>query len=228
MRTRIKFCGLVRPNDIDTAVALGVDAIGFVFYPKSPRYLDAASAASLRRRLPSWVTAVGLVVNETVESVRQLRSAVGLDVVQFHGDESLTLCDQAAGSLPWWRAVRMRSPGDLLESFSSFPGAEALLVDSFHAGYGGSGQGFDWSWIPVERPVSLILSGGLDPDRVAVAVEQVAPFAVDVSSGIQGSDPRTKDPVLMERFVAAVLEADSRRCSQSYLKLKADETLRPS
>ena len=228
MRTRIKFCGLVRPDDVDTAVALGVDAIGFVFYPKSPRFLDAESALSLRRRLPSWVTAVGLVVNETVESVRQLRATVGLDVVQFHGDETLALCDQAAGSLPWWRAVRMRGPGDLLESARCFPGAEALLVDSFHAGYGGSGQAFDWSWISADRQVPLILSGGLDPDRVAVAVEHVAPFAVDVSSGIQGSDPRIKDPLLMERFVAAVLDADSRRCSQSYLKLKADETLRPS
>ncbi|MFM8555603.1 MAG: phosphoribosylanthranilate isomerase [Betaproteobacteria bacterium] len=228
MRTRIKFCGLVRPDDIDTAVALGVDAIGFVFYPKSPRYLDAVTAASLRRRLPSWVTAVGLVVNESVDTVQQLRSTVGLDVVQFHGDETLTLCDQAAGALPWWRAVRMRGPGDLLESARNFPGAEALLVDSFHAGYGGSGQVFDWSWIPADRPVPLVLSGGLDPDRVTVAIEHVAPFAVDVSSGIQGSNPRIKDPALMERFVAAVLDADSRRCSQTYLKLKADETLRPS
>jgi len=218
----------VQASDVDLAVSLGVEAIGFVFYPKRPRFLDAESALSLRRRLPSWVTAVGLVVNETVESVRQLRATVGLDVVQFHGDETLALCDQAAGSLPWWRAVRMRGPGDLLESARSFPGVEALLVDSFHAGYGGSGQAFDWSWIPADRQVPLILSGGLDPDRVAVAVEHVAPFAVDVSSGIQGSDPRIKDPLLMERFVAAVLDADSRRCSQSYLKLKADETLRPS
>jgi phosphoribosylanthranilate isomerase len=105
----------------------------------------------------------------------------------------------------------MRGPGDLLHSFEVFSKAEALLVDSFHAGYGGSGQSFDWSWVAPERPLPLILSGGLDPDSVGEAVDRVAPVAVDVSSGIQGADPRTKDPVRMERFVSAVLEADARK-----------------
>ena len=215
MRTRIKFCGLVRPEDVDTAVALGVDALGFVFYPKSPRYLDADAAASLRRRLPSWVAAVGLVVNETVDVVHRLVAEVGLDVVQFQGDESLAHCMQASSDRAWWRAVRMRGPGDLLESFGSFPGAEALLVDSFHPGYGGSGQSFDWSWVPDSRPLPLILSGGLDADSVGSAIAAVQPFAVDVSSGIQGDSPREKSPLLMERFVAAVLESDARRLSMS-------------
>ena len=211
MRTRIKFCGLVRPEDVDTAVALGVDAVGFVFYPKSPRFIDAVAARELRRRLPSWVSAVGLVVNEPVEAVQRLRTEVALDVVQFHGDEAPDFCAGAAGDLAWWRAVRMRGPGDLLHSFEVFCKAEALLVDSFHAGYGGSGQSFDWSWIASERSLPLILSGGLDPDSVGAAIERVAPVAVDVSSGIQGADPRTKDPVRMERFVSAVLEADARK-----------------
>ena len=211
MRTRIKFCGLVRPEDIDAAVALGVDAIGFVFYPKSPRYLDAETAASLRRRLPSWVSAVGLVVNESPQAVHRLRSQVGLDVIQFHGDEDAATCVESAQTAPWWRAVRMRGPGDLLHSISRFPGAEALLVDSFHPGYGGSGQAFDWSWIPRERPVSLILSGGLDAATVGQAIAEVCPFAVDVSSGIQGQNPRTKDRVMMERFVQAVVRADASR-----------------
>ena len=214
MRTRIKFCGLVRPDDVDTAVALGVDAVGFVFYPKSPRYVTAAAARELRQRLPSWVAAVGLVVNETADAVHRLRTEVGLDVVQFHGDEPPTLCIEAAGDDPWWRAVRMRAPGDLLESSRSYCEAEALLVDSFHAGYGGSGQSFDWSWLPAERAMPLILSGGLDPRSVGLAIDQVAPFAVDVSSGIQGADPRTKDRELMERFAAAVMAADARRAPQ--------------
>lgn len=211
MRTRIKFCGLVRPEDVDTAVALGVDAVGFVFYPKSPRFLDAAAARGLRRRLPSWVSAVGLVVNEPAEAVLRLRAEVALDVIQFHGDEAPDFCANAAGGLAWWRAVRMRGPGDLLHSFEVFSKAEALLVDSFHAGYGGSGQSFDWSWVAPERPLPLILSGGLDPDSVGEAVDRVAPVAVDVSSGIQGTDPRMKDRVRMERFVSAVLEADARK-----------------
>lgn len=217
MRTRIKFCGLVRADDVDTAVSLGVDAVGFVFYPKSPRFLTPVAARELRRRLPSWVMAVGLVVNETADAVRQLRAQVGLDVVQFHGDERPALCVEAAGDIPWWRAVRMRSPGDLLESSESYLGAEALLVDSFHAGYGGSGKSFDWSWLPAERAIPLILSGGLDPDTVGSAIAQVAPFAVDVSSGIQGADPRTKDRNLMERFATAVTVADSRRAAQFQL-----------
>ncbi len=213
MRTRIKFCGLVRPEDVDTAVALGVDAVGFVFYPKSPRYVTPAAARALRQRLPSWVAAVGLVVNETADAVRRLQTEVGLDVVQFHGDELPALCREAAGDDPWWRAVRMRAPGDLLESESVYCDAEALLVDSFHVGYGGSGQSFDWSWLPARRTIPLILSGGLDPRSVGSAIEQVAPFAVDVSSGIQGADPRTKDPELMERFAAAVLAADARQAT---------------
>lgn len=214
MRTRIKFCGLVRPDDVDTAVALGVDAVGFVFYPKSPRYVTAAAARELRQRLPSWVTAVGLVVNETAHAVRLLRAEVGLDVVQFHGDEPPAFCSEAAADVPWWRAVRMRAPGDLLESERIYCGAEALLVDSFHAGYGGSGKAFDWSWLPTDRALPLILSGGLDPRSVGVAIDQVAPFAVDVSSGIQGADPRTKDRELMEGFAAAVMAADARRAAQ--------------
>ncbi len=211
MRTRIKFCGLVRPDDVDTAVALGVDAVGFVFYAKSPRYVTAAAARELRQRLPSWVSAVGLVVNENADAVHRLRSEVGLDVVQFHGDEPPALCIDAAGDAPWWRAVRMRAPGDLLESSQFYFEAEALLVDSFHSGYGGSGQSFDWSWLPAERAMPLILSGGLDPCSVGLAIDQVAPSAVDVSSGIQGADPRTKDRELMERFAAAVMAADARR-----------------
>jgi phosphoribosylanthranilate isomerase len=211
LRTQIKFCGLVRPEDVDTAVALGVDAVGFVFYPKSPRYVDALLARELRRRLPSWVCAVGLVVNEPIEAVLQLRAQARLDVIQFHGDETPEQCAAAADGSPWWRAVRMRGPDDLLHSAQSFRGAEALLVDSFHAGYGGSGQSFDWSWIASDRSLPLILSGGLDPDSVGEAIERVAPVAVDVSSGIQGSDPRTKDPARMERFVHAVLQADARK-----------------
>lgn len=201
----------MRSEDVDTAVALGVDAVGFVFYPRSPRFITASQAHELRRRLPSWVAAVGLVVNESVRAVQQLRAEAALDVIQFHGDESPALCAEAAADTPWWRAIRMRAPGDLLESSELFCGAEALLVDSFHAGYGGSGKSFDWSWLPAERSRPLILSGGLDPDSAGSAVLKVAPFAVDVSSGIQGSDPRTKDRALMERFVAAVMAADARR-----------------
>lgn len=213
MRTRIKFCGLVREQDIELAVALGVDAIGFVFYPKSPRFVTFDQAAQLRRRLPSFVAAVGLFVNAPADQVQQACGSVGLDVVQFHGDETPQLCGQAARDVRhYWRAVRMRGPGDLLESARQYPQAEALLLDAFSQAYGGTGKQFDWSWIPPQHGCRLILSGGLDAGSVGEAIEAVKPFAVDVSSGIQAAaDPRVKDAHLMARFVEAVSRADARR-----------------
>jgi phosphoribosylanthranilate isomerase len=210
MRTRIKFCGLTRAEDVDTAVALGVDAIGFVFYPKSPRCLDPSQAALLRRRLPSYVCSVGLFVNEPVARVREVAGTVGLDVLQLHGDETPEDCALAASDhLAYWKAVRMRGPADLLESLARFGAAEALLLDSFSDGFGGSGQRFDWSWIPQQRGRPLVMSGGLDAASVGEAIARVRPMAVDVSSGIQGSDARMKDHAKMERFVAAVVCADA-------------------
>jgi phosphoribosylanthranilate isomerase len=213
MRTRIKFCGLTDADDLRDAVALGVDAVGFVFYPKSPRFVQAAEAARLRRLLPSWVRAVGLFVNEQPAQLRDTAERVGLDVVQFHGDESPAQClELAPPGTQWWRAVRMRSQDDLLNSFVSFGNAEALLLDSFSQAYGGSGQGFDWSWIPPARPLPLVLSGGLNPDNVGDAIAAVRPTAVDVSSGIQSDDPRRKARARMERFVARVLQSDANLC----------------
>jgi phosphoribosylanthranilate isomerase len=213
MKTRIKFCGLVRPEDVDDAVAIGADAIGFVFYRKSPRALSPEDAAALRRRLPSFVSAVGLFVDAPREEVEATASRVGLDVLQLHGDETPELgAALAAGcGLPWWKAIRMRAETDLLSSARSFGAAECLVLDAFSDGYGGSGRTFDWSWIPDGLPARIVLSGGLDAGSVAEAIGRVRPFAVDVSSGIQGSDPRTKDRTRMERFVAAVLSADADR-----------------
>ena len=216
LRTRIKFCGFVRERDVDDAVALGVDAVGFVFYPRSPRAIDVALAAALRRRLPSYVCAVGLFVNEDPAIVRQVGAAVGLDVIQFHGDETATQCRESLmPGLPYWRAVRMRSSNDLLESSLRFDDAEAFLLDAFSDAFGGTGTRFDWSWIPTARKAPLILSGGLDEHSVTQAIRQVSPTMVDVSSGIQGSDARCKDSDRMARFVAAVLAEDARRLSES-------------
>lgn len=216
MRTRIKFCGFTDSGDLRNAAALGIDAAGFVFYPGSKRHVDEVAAGALRRVLPSWVSAVGLFVNATPAEVQRIADRVGLDVIQFHGDETPGQCRESApAGLPWWRAVRMRSPGDLLESFDRFGLAEALLLDSFSQGYGGSGTGFDWSWVPAARPVPVVLSGGLTPDNVAESIAAVRPTAVDVSSGIQSDDPRRKALARMERFVAEVLRADAKLCQTS-------------
>jgi phosphoribosylanthranilate isomerase len=205
----------VQASDVDLAVSLGVDAIGFVFYRRSPRAIDADQALALRRRLPSWVAAVGLFVDEDPAQVARIVGTVGLDVLQFHGTETPAQCRASLPvGLPYWRAVRMRGPADLLESTRQFGDAEAFLVDSFSDSFGGTGKRFDWSWLAAGRPERLILSGGLDDTCVEQAILGVAPCMVDVSSGIQGADPRNKDPGRMARFIAAVLRADARRASE--------------
>ncbi len=217
-RTRVKFCGIVDARDARDAVALGADAIGLVFYPRSPRAIDAAHAAGIRRALPSYVAAIGLFVDAPPDEVRRVAGAVGLDALQFHGNESPSDCEASTpAGLRWWRAVRMRAEVDLLESFVCFEHAEALLLDSFSSAYGGSGTAFDWSLIPSHRPRPIVLSGGLSPDNVADAIAQVRPDAVDVSSGIQADaadgtprgEPRRKSLQRMERFMAEVLRADA-------------------
>jgi phosphoribosylanthranilate isomerase len=220
-RTRVKFCGLVRPEDVDAAVAIGADAIGFVFYAGSSRLLDSAAAAALRRRLPSWVTAVGLFVNETPAEIDRVAAQVGLDVVQLHGDETVT----AAKALRtrWWKAIRIggaaaTQPAEgvrlsIVQALDEYRDAEFCLLDSFSPGFGGSGRTFDWSLVPGNAGHRLIMSGGLDAANVGAAIASVAPFAVDTSSGIQAPDPRRKDVGRMEQFMEAVRRADGRRDS---------------
>lgn len=222
-RTRIKFCGIVDARDARDAAALGADAIGLVFYPRSPRAIDLAHAAGIRRMLPSYVAVVGLFVDAAPEDVRRTAGAVGLDALQFHGNESAQQCEASTpAGLRWWRAVRMRAESDLIESFACFERAEALLLDSFTSAYGGSGTTFDWAWVPAHRPLPIVLSGGLSPGNVAEAIARVRPDAVDVSSGVQADaadgtprgEPRRKSAQRMERFVAEVLRADAARHSE--------------
>lgn len=225
-RTRIKFCGLTDLDDLHNAVSLGVDFVGLVFYEKSPRSVDIHQAALLRRALPSYVQSVGLFVNAPAELLMATSKAVGLDVLQFHGDETsvqckdiFDLCRRAGNTRAFWQALRLKSADDLLPwvqlaDLSAKVMPEGLLLDSFSPQFGGSGHGFDWSWVaensafrPVQVP--LIASGGLNPSNVAEAIGKIKPFAVDVSSGIQTSDPRRKDALLMERFVEQVIRADA-------------------
>jgi phosphoribosylanthranilate isomerase len=207
--TQVKFCGLVRPEDVRCAVELGVDAIGFVFYSQSPRALDLATAVSLKRLIPSHIETVGLFVNETPEVVAQVAKTVSLDRLQLHGDETpeqCQLCAELTG-LPWWRAVRCRDRNDLVHSFSSYAAADGFLIDSYSPMYGGTGKTFDWQLLrepPASLQRSIIMSGGLEAQNVQLAISSVHPMAVDVSSGIQGVNPRVKDPAKMAAFMQAV------------------------
>lgn len=204
-RTRIKICGLTRPQDVRAAVNAGADAIGFVFYPPSPRHITFDRAAELAALLPPFVTAVGLFVNPTPAFVEQALSRVPLQLLQFHGDESDAEC--ARYGRPWIRAARMRAGVDLIEFAARHPGARGILLDAFVDGYGGGGKTFDWSLIPEGFTRPIILSGGLDPDNVGEAVRRVRPWAVDVSSGVEVGKG-IKDAAMMAAFVAGVRNED--------------------
>ncbi|THF66859.1 phosphoribosylanthranilate isomerase [Pseudothauera nasutitermitis] len=204
-RTRIKICGLTRPEDVRAAVEAGADAIGFVFYPPSPRHVDVERAAELAALLPPFVTAVGLFVNADEAYVRQVLARVPLQLLQFHGDEDESEC--ARYGRPWIKAARMRAGVDLVEFAASHPGARGILLDAFVDGYGGGGKVFDWSLIPHGFARPLVLSGGLAPDNVAEAVRRVRPWAVDVSSGVEAAKG-IKDARLITAFIAGVRNAD--------------------
>ena len=203
-RTRIKICGLTREEDVRAEVSAGADAIGFVFYPPSPRFVSFERAAELARLIPPFVTTVGLFVNAGRDYVENALEAVPLQVLQFHGDE--TEADCVGFGLPYIKAGRMRPGLDLLKYAASFPCAQGLLLDAFVEGYGGGGETFDWSLIPSGLPLPLILSGGLHAGNVAEAVRCVQPWAVDVSSGVEAAKG-IKDADRITEFVAGVQNA---------------------
>jgi len=210
-RTRIKICGLTRTQDVIAAVEAGVDAVGFVFYPSSPRYVTFDRAAELANLLPPFVAAVGLFVAPEAEFVAEALRRVPLQWLQFHGDESDAQCAAlstiSGARRPWIKAARMRPGVDLLKFSASHPGARGLLLDTFVDGYGGGGKTFDWSLIPpgIERP--LVLSGGLDSGNVGEAIERLRPWAVDVSSGVE-VEKGIKDAAKIAAFVSGVRNAD--------------------
>ena len=205
-RTRIKICGLTRPEDVDAAVAAGADAVGLVFYPPSPRHVSLERARALARRLPPGVTPVGLFVNATAAEVAAAAAAIPNLLLQFHGDEAPIDCLHAGR--PYLRAARMAPGLDLLDFAAQFADAQALLLDTHVAAYGGSGKVFDWSLVPADLPSPVVLSGGLHAGNVIDGIRQVRPWAVDVSSGVE-SAKGIKDAQAMRRFCDAVREADA-------------------
>lgn len=199
MAVRVKICGITRSEDMHAACNAGADALGFVFYAKSPRNLEIAQAAELVRAMPPFVQSVGLFVNAEAEFVHSVLKAVPLDLLQFHGDESPEYCCQFGR--PYLKAVRVRPGIDLLKYALDFADARALLLDAYVPGVpGGTGERFDWSLIPASLPKSIVLSGGLNPDNVAEAASAVSPWAVDVSSGVEAA-PGIKDADKLTAFI---------------------------
>jgi phosphoribosylanthranilate isomerase len=204
-RTRIKFCGITRAEDARQAITLGVDALGFVLVPQSPRAIVAAEAAKIRASLPPFVHAVALFRNVGAASVRAVLKILQPDLIQFHGDEDAAFCEQFG--LPYLKAVSMAKPQDLSLLAARYQPAKALLLDSHSPeGMGGTGHVFDWTKVrAVKKP--LILAGGLNAENVGAGIQALRPYAVDVSSGIE-SAPGIKNFEKMRAFVQAVRLAD--------------------
>ena len=218
-RTRIKICGLTREQDVDAVVEAGADAIGFVLYPKSPRFVPVERAAELASRLPPFITPVLLFVNEDPAVSSRALAAIPGAMAQFHGDETPAQCraGSAAGAHRYMRAVRipMGPAGidfDLVKYAQDFSDAQAILLDAHVEGYGGGGKAFDWSLLPHVANAHLVLSGGLTPANVGDGIRMLRPrcrtLAVDVSSGVE-AQKGIKDAGKIREFVAAVRAADA-------------------
>lgn len=224
-RTRIKICGLTREEDVDAAVAAGADAVGFVLYNKSHRYVTLERAAELAKRLPPFITPVLLFVNADAIEVIAACAMIAGATAQFHGDESPEDCLNASGqgTHPYLRAARIplgedAQAFDLVKYAYDYSNAQAILLDAHVDGYGGGGKTFNWSLLPPSVNAHLVLSGGLTSANVGDGITQVRPrcktLAVDVSSGVEAVDAQgkpqrgIKDPEKMFQFVAAVRAAD--------------------
>ncbi len=210
---RIKICGLTSVADAQAAVAAGADAIGLVFYAKSPRAVSVAQAQQIVAALPPFVTVVGLFVNATRSEVNAVLDSVPLDVLQFHGDETPAECE--GFSRPYFRALRMQRGLDIAALAAQYTGAQGVLLDAWVPGvHGGTGECFDWARIPENLAKPLILAGGLKADNVGQAVQQVQPWAVDVSGGVEASHG-IKDAEKVRKFLYAVHMKNAQQCDGS-------------
>jgi phosphoribosylanthranilate isomerase len=185
MRTRVKICGITRRQDAEIAIEMGADAIGLVFYEPSPRAVTIAQAKQIVEGLPPFVTVVALFVDADVSFVNACLSEVRIDLLQFHGNESADYCEQF--NMPYMKAIRMKEDTQLFIEEKNYASASALLLDSYKVGIpGGTGETFNWSMITkIDKPI--ILAGGLTVENVAMAIEQVNPYAIDVSGGVEKS-----------------------------------------
>ncbi len=205
MRTRVKICGITRVEDALEAVRQGADAIGLVFYANSPRNVTLAQAAEIVSNVPAFVTVVGLFVDAEPAFVQEVLSSVKLDLLQFHGDETPSACRQY--SRPYMKAIRVKNGTNLVQYAADYADARALLLDAFAEGIpGGTGLVFDWSLIPHSLTMPVVLAGGLNAENVGVAIEQVRPYAVDVSGGVE-ANKGIKDAAKIAAFMRGVSNA---------------------
>lgn len=207
MRTRVKICGITRVEDAIVVVQAGADALGLVFYPKSPRCVDISVAQEIVASLSPFVTVVGLFVNAAAETVHQVIASVPLGLLQFHGDEDNATCKSFG--LPFIKSIAMQDGIDVLSQMQHYPDAAGFLLDAWQPqSHGGGGETFDWQCIPESSPAPLILAGGLTPDNVTLAINTSRPYAVDVSSGVE-SGKGIKSAAKITAFMQGVENSDT-------------------
>ena len=203
MSVRVKICGITCVEDAQAVALAGADALGFQFVTRSPRYVSAQQAAQIIQTLPPFVTTVGVFLDPQPEVVREVLDIAALDVLQFHGNESAELC--ASFGRPYLKVIPVKGPLGVEQLQSEYADAQALLLDTWADGQsGGTGQTFDWSLWPHGATMPLVLAGGLTPDNVAESILATRPYAVDVSSGVEGDQPGRKNAVQVRRFIAEV------------------------
>ncbi len=210
MRIRTKICGITQVEDALIAAQAGVDALGLVFYAKSPRAVTVAQAQKIIAALPPFVSTVGLFVNASRSEINAILDELPLDVLQFHGDETAADCEGFAR--PYFRALRMQPGLDIAQLAEQYQSAQGILLDAWVPGvHGGTGERFDWTQIPASLAKPLILAGGLNADNVAQAMQQVQPWAVDVSGGVE-ANRGIKDADKMRKFLYAVQMKNAQLC----------------
>lgn len=206
-RTRIKICGITRPEDARAAIDCGADALGLVFYPKSARSISVEQARAVADVVPPFVTLVALFVNESAGVIAEVLEELPVGLIQFHGDETAEFCRRF--QRPWIKAIRVRPGMDVAAECGRYDGAAGVLLDAYQEGIpGGTGHTFDWSLAETALPVPWVLAGGLNGGNVTEAVMRLRPHAVDVSGGVESS-PGIKCRGKINEFVAAVRAADT-------------------
>lgn len=199
---RSKICGITRIEDALIAAEAGADAIGLVFYAKSPRAVSIQQARDIVAALPAFVTTVGLFVNASREELNDVLAGIALDLLQFHGDESPAECESY--QRPYIKALRVKPGDDIAQLAAPYAKARGILLDTYVPGVpGGTGAAFDWGLVPIGLPQPVILAGGLSAANVQAAIEQVRPYAVDVSGGVEAGKG-IKDAAKIRAFMQAV------------------------
>ena len=207
MRTRLKICGITRPQDADQVVAVGADGLGLIFYPPSPRYVDITAAAAIAAQVPPLTDVIAVFVNPSAEQVDRVLQRVAVSALQFHGDESAAFCNSFG--VPYIKTLRVSDQDSLVTRCGGHPDAGAVLLDTHDAAlYGGTGRSFPWHLAREVEQVPVILAGGLTEQTVSKAIRVSGAYAVDVSSGVESS-PGIKDANKIARFARAVRVHDA-------------------